>query len=149
MREEPCRHPDLLRRFVPTPYVFSKFNGPNRISIESNDLEIALGVRRTGLAHCRVDQERGLVCKLIRDIGGPANGSEKTIVSDGALRVLYRGTGTILIHDLERSELLGFIAKNVKVEELVTSLIPALVGGWGNNDSTPALLQTSDKRHIW
>jgi hypothetical protein len=67
---------------------------------------------------------------------GPTDGSERTIVSAGALRVLYRWTGTILIHDHERSELLGFVAKNVKVEELVTSLIPALLGGWGNNDST-------------
>jgi hypothetical protein len=65
---------------------------------------------------------------------GSADDSERTIVSDGALRVLYRGTGTILIHDLERSELLGFVAKNVTVEELATSLIPALLGEWGNND---------------
>jgi hypothetical protein len=69
-------------------------------------------------------------------MAGPADSSERTIVSAGALRVLYRGTGTILIHDHERSELLGFVAKDVKVEELVTSLIPALLGGWGNNDST-------------
>jgi hypothetical protein len=149
MREQPCRHPDLLRRFVPTPYVFSKSNGPNRISIESNDLEIALGVRRTGLTDCRDGRRRGLLCKLIRDMAGPVDGSERTIVYDGALRVLYRGTGTILIHDRERSELLGFVAKNVKVEELVTSLIPALLDEWGDNDSTPALLQTSDKRDIW
>jgi hypothetical protein len=67
-------------------------------------------------------------------MAGSADDSERTIVSDGALRVLYQGTGTILIHDLERSELLGFVAKNVTVEELVTSLIPALLGEWGDND---------------
>jgi len=134
MREESCRHPDLLRRFVPTPYVFSNSNNLNRISIESNDLEIALGVRRNGLTRCRVDRSRGLVCRLIRDMAGPADDSERTIVSDGALQVLYQGTGTILIHDLERSELLGFVAQNVTVEELVTSLIPALLAERGNNE---------------
>ena len=35
-------HPDLLRRFVPTPYVFGGRDGSNNIFIESNDLEIAL-----------------------------------------------------------------------------------------------------------
>ena len=126
MTEELCWHPDLLRRFVPTPYVFSKCAGPNRLVVESNDLEIALGVRRAGLVSGR-DNLRELFCKLIRDMTARVDGSEITIVSDGALRVLYLGRGTILIHDHERSELFGFIARNVKVEELTSSLIPALL----------------------
>jgi hypothetical protein len=60
-------------------------------------------------------------------MAGPVDCSEITIVSDGTLRVLYLGRGTILILDHERSELLGFIARNVKVQELVSSLIPALL----------------------
>ncbi len=31
MTEEQYWHPDLLRRFVPTPYVFSRWDGPNRL----------------------------------------------------------------------------------------------------------------------
>ena len=127
MTQEPYRHPDLLRRFVATPYVFSSCNGPNRLFVESNDLEIALGVRRAGLLRCHDNPARGLLCKLIRDIADPVEGSKITIVSDGALRVLYLGTRTILIHDHERSELFGFVARNIKVEELVTSLIPAVL----------------------
>jgi hypothetical protein len=127
MTEEPCWHPDLLRRFVPTPYVFSKRDGPNRLFVESNDLEIALSVRQAGFVHRQSKRAWGLVCKLIRDMAGPVDGSEITIISDGALRVLYLGRGTVLIHDHERSELFGFIARNVKVEELVSSLIPALL----------------------
>jgi hypothetical protein len=127
--EELRWHPDLLRRFVPTPYVFSKCDGPNRLVVESNDLETALGVRHSGIVHREGNQASGLLCKLIRDMTGPIEGSEITIVSDGVLRVLYMGQGTILIHDRERSELFGFIARNVKVEELVSSLIPALLNG--------------------
>jgi hypothetical protein len=127
MTQEQCRHPDLLRRFVPTPYVFSKCDGPNRLFVESNDLDIALSVRQSGIVHRRGNRGGGLVCKLIRDMAGPVDGSEITIVSNGPLRVLYLGRGTILIHDDERSELFGFIARNVKVEELVSSLIPALL----------------------
>jgi hypothetical protein len=124
MTEEPCWHHDLLRRFVPTPYVFTKSDAPNRLFVESNDLEIALSVRRAGIVYR--NRPGGLHCKLIRDMAGPVDGSEITIVSDGALRVLYLGRGTILIHDQERSELFGFIARNVKVEELTSSLLPAL-----------------------
>jgi hypothetical protein len=129
MTEEPSRHPDLLRRFVPAPYVFSKHDGPTRLLIESNDLEIALSVRRSDIFHRRRNWGGGLLCKLIRDVAGPVDGSEMTIVSDETLRVLYLGRGTILVHDRERSELLGFIAGHVPAEELVLSLIPAVLEG--------------------
>jgi hypothetical protein len=121
-------HPDLLRRFVPTPYVFSKCDGPSRICVESNDLEIALSVRDSRIIQRQANQTGSILCKIIRDMAGPVDGSETFIVSDGALRILHLGRGTILIHDLERSELLGFVSPNVKAKELVSSLIPALLG---------------------
>ena len=128
MIDESCWHPDLLRRFVPTPYVFSKCDGPNRMLVESNNLEIALSVHRAGIVdRQKSNRGEGLVCKLIRDMAGPVDGSEIILVSDGPLRVLYLGRGTILIYDHERSELFGFIARNVTVQELVSSLIPALL----------------------
>jgi hypothetical protein len=129
MREESCWHPDLLRRFVPTPYVFNLFDGPNQSFVESNDLEIALSVRRSNIFRRQGTRAEGLLCKLIRDMAAPVNGSEITIISDAALRVLCLGRGTILIHDPERSELLGFIARDVRVQDLVSSLIPALLDG--------------------
>ena len=129
MTDELFWHPDLLRRFVPTPYVFRKFEGLNRFIVESNDLEVALGVRHYGIVHREGNRAGGLVCKLIRDMTGPMDYSEITIVSDGVLRALYLGRGTILIYDRERAELLGFIARTVPVQELVSSLIPALLKG--------------------
>lgn len=127
MTNEPSGHPDLLRRFVATPYVFSTGDGPSRICVESNDLEIALRVRQSGIAQCQRKYTGCLFCKFIRDMAGPVDGSEISIVVDGKLRVLHRGRGTILIHDIERSELLGFVSPNVKAQELVSSLIPALL----------------------
>jgi hypothetical protein len=127
MITEPLRHPDLLRRFVATPYVFINSNGPCRICVESNDLEIALSVRRSGIFQYQRNGTGRLLCKLIRDITVPVDGSEISIVSDGMLRVLQLGRGTVLIHDTERSELLGFISRNVKARELVSSLIPTLL----------------------
>jgi hypothetical protein len=127
MTVEPCWHPDLLRRFVPTPYVFSNGDGPNRLDVESNDLEIALAIRQASLAQRRGKRAGALLCKLIRDLADLVDRSEITIISSGPLRVLYRGRATILIYDQERSELFGFVARNVEVEELVSSLIPGLL----------------------
>jgi hypothetical protein len=127
MTEELRSHPDLLRRFVPTPYVFSKCDGPDRVIVESNDLEIALGLRRAGVLLLHCSEPGGLLCKVIRDMTGPLDSLETTMVSDGPVRVLCRGRGTILIHDKEKSELLGFIARDVRIEELISSLIPTLL----------------------
>jgi hypothetical protein len=126
MTEERCWHPDLLRRFVPTPYVFGTRDCPNRSFVESNDLEIALSVSRSNIFRRQNNWAHGVLCKLIRDMSAPVDDSEITLISDGALRVLFQGQGTILIHDRERSELLGFIARGVRVQDLVSSLIPAL-----------------------
>jgi len=132
MTNEPRWHPDLLRRFVATPYIFRKYE--SAISVESNDLEIALGVRRSDVVERQGRRAGGLRCKLIRDMTGPADISEISIISNGTLQVLCLGRGTILIHDPERSELLGFIAPNVKAKELVSSLIPALLSHKAKND---------------
>jgi hypothetical protein len=119
-------HPDLLRRFVPTPYVFSKCDGRSRIRVESNDLEIALSVRDSCIIQGLGSQTGGLLCKIIRDAPNLADSSEISIVSDGPLRILHLGRGAILIHDHERSELLGFVPANIRMKELISSLIPAL-----------------------
>ena len=135
MTNEPRWHPDLLRRFVATPYTFRKYDGANQISVESNDLEIALSVWRSGIVERQGGQAGRLRCKLIRDMTGPVDVSEVSIIADGTLQVLCLGRGTILIHDPEREELLGFIAPNIKAKELVSSLIPTLLSHKAKNDS--------------
>jgi hypothetical protein len=126
--DEPCHHPDLLRRFVAAPYVFSCRDASNRLHIESNDLEIALSIWHSNTVKNEGKRVGGLFCRLVRDTTSPAGGSELSIVSDGAMRVLHIGQGTILIHDKEKSELLGFVCRNVKGEELASLLIPTLLG---------------------
>jgi hypothetical protein len=129
MMEERCWHPDLLRRFAPTPFVFGTRDSPNRSFVESNDLEIALSVSRSNVFRRQNHRAGEMLCKLVRDMSAPVDGSEITLISNGPLRVLFLGRGTILIHDRERLELLGFIARDVGAQELVSSLIPALLDG--------------------
>jgi len=127
MTEERRWHPDLLRRFASTPYVFGTRDCPNLPFVESNDLAIALSVSRSNIFRRQNNWGHAMLCKLIRDISAPVDGSEITLISNGALRVLFQGRGTILIHDRERSELLGFIAPGIRAQDLVSSLIPALL----------------------
>ncbi len=127
MTDERCWHPDLLRRFEPTPYIFTESVGSNRISVASNDLDIALSLRRSDVVASQRTRSGGLLCKIIRDFTASADDVGTLIIRDGRIRVLYQGTGTILIHDHERSELLGFVARNVNLQELVSSLIPSLL----------------------
>ncbi len=126
MTDGGARHPDLLRRFVATPYIFSRRDGSTRICVESNDLEVALVVRCSSAVQHQGRKDGGLFCKIIRDTAGPVDGDEMSVVSNGVLRVLNKGRGTILIHDSERSELLGFVSCNVKAQELAAALLPAL-----------------------
>ncbi len=79
MTSEPRWHPDLLRRFVATPYVFSSGDDINSLRVESNDLEIALGVRNSDIFHRKESRSGGLLCRLIRDMAGPVDGSEISI----------------------------------------------------------------------
>lgn len=129
MTNEVSRHPDLLRRFVATPYVFAGRGDLRSIRVESNDLEVALRIRSSVIIHREGKRAGGLFCKIVRDAAGPVDGTAISILSSGPLQVLYRGRGTIVIHDRERLEILGFLSPDVSANELVLFLFPALFGG--------------------
>jgi hypothetical protein len=128
MTAETSWHPDLLRRFVATPYVFNGSVGRQQLCIQSNDLEIALSVRRSCITHRFKGGSDILLWKLIRDSAAPEDDAQILTISDGVLRTLHLGTGTVLIYDRERAEVLGFISPAVKTQELSSSLIPSLLG---------------------
>src|SRR5271154_1893949 len=127
MKAETCWHPDLLRRFVATPFVFCSSDGANQSCIQSNDLEIALRTRRFLITQRPPDSFKVLSWKLIRDVLAPAEDARISTITDGSLRTLYFGTGTVLTHDREGAEVFGFISAEVKAEQLISSLLPALV----------------------
>jgi hypothetical protein len=121
-------HPDFLRRFVPTPYIFNVSKGKQCACVQSNNLEVALSVRRSYMLQPSEAWGTVLLCKLIRDVAAPGGGSEVSVVESGPLRVLHMGRGTILVYDRARSELFGFLSHEVDTVQLVTSLIPTVVG---------------------
>jgi hypothetical protein len=128
MTAETSWHPDLLRRFVATPYVFCSGSGKKQLCIQSNDLGVALSIRRSCITQRFKSGSDVLIWKLIRDSAAPGDDAQILTISDGVLRTLHLGTGTVLIYDHERAEVLGFISATVKTEQLASSLIPLLLG---------------------
>lgn len=119
--------PDLLQRFAAAPYIFKVFRGEQYACVQSNDLEVALSVRRSCVLYSKKTQPDVRFWKLIRDRAAPSGrSSEVLIVADGPLLTLHAGTGTLLIYDRDKSEFLGFLAEEVSTEYLVNNLIPAL-----------------------
>jgi hypothetical protein len=100
----------------------------SQLHIQSNDLDIALSLRRSHIVQRCGIRTGGLLCKVIRDFAAPVDRSEPVLFSDRELRVLHMGRGTVLIYDRERSELLGFVSRNVKAHELASLLIPPVLG---------------------
>jgi hypothetical protein len=120
-------HPDLLRRFAATPFIFCNGEGPNQICIQSNDLEIALSIRRSWILHRPPDSFNVLFWKLIRDIPAPADDARISTITDESLRTLYFGARTVLTHDREKAEVFGFISAQVRAEQLISFLLPTLL----------------------
>jgi hypothetical protein len=121
-------HPDLLRRFVPTPYNFDIIERNRLLRVQSNDLELALTVRRFCVQRFKEIHSAVVVWKLIRDAKAPVGFQEISLVTDGPLRTLHLGRGTVVFYDREKSEILGFVAADVAAEKIITSLLPRLIG---------------------
>jgi hypothetical protein len=142
MTQNNGRHPDMLRRFVATPYSLTVPYGRNDIHIRSNDLEVALTLRRY-VSDPKNNNDDVRSWKVIRDSAAPVDSKNIFLFEDGALRTLHAGTGTILAYDRDSQEVLGFLAPDVKAEQLTITLLPALTSNTASD-----LLQKSDKQHI-
>lgn len=127
MKLDAIPSPDLLRRFVATPYVFTDSVGPSRHSVRSNELGIALAVRRSWSTPRAENLHTVTSWHLIRDVFEANTSTEMTLVSAGNLRTLIVGTETVLSYDAQRSECLGFVSSRTTIRRLVSELIPVLL----------------------
>jgi hypothetical protein len=127
LKLDATRSPDLLRRFVATPYVFADSVGASRCSVRSNDLEIALAVRRSWATRRAENPPVVVSWQLIRDGSAINDVTEITLFTAGELRTLILGTKTILFYDAQRSEFLGFVSAAITINHLVSELIPTLL----------------------
>ncbi len=123
--------PDLVLRFTPTPYVFKCDAGGDLIRIESDDLQIALSLRHS-CSLLEIDNGEPVVLwRLIRDRCAPQYGVELSVFSSGEIRTLLHGSGTILIADLNKREVFGFVGSGLQLSQLTDKLLPVLIRPYG------------------
>lgn len=119
--------PDLLRRFVETPYRFKIVLCSTFIAFETNDQELLsiFRARAEQLLNALRAGDQPWRWKIVRDDHVPLEGSRISVLSGEMLTTIFIGTGTIVAIDHGRSELLGFVAANVHAEHLLDALLDA------------------------
>jgi len=108
--------PDPLMRFADTPYRFSCRRGALEVSAESNDLGVALALRRFALEP--VYGELARRWKLIVDRQAPTGTDPWTVLRQHPVTLLLAGVGTCIIFDAERAEVFGFAAPGLSEAKL-------------------------------
>ncbi len=127
--------PDLLRRFVPTPHHGEVRMPWGWILVESNILTIARAVaRRLSEEVANTRLQRIEVLKIVVDSLVVADGEVTSSIGSGPLRIVLRGTNTILFCDSGTRELLAFLAPEVTVAEFMERLLPIALTKDGPNE---------------
>ena len=115
--------PDLLQRFVPTPFATAMIVNGVEVTLHGNVNFGALS-RQPATTDSFLDT---LTATVICDPEAPDAGSELTFVKSWPVTTVLIGTGTILALDCERAEILGFLAPSISPTRFITDLLPMLV----------------------
>ena len=117
--------PDLLKRFVPTPFRAELQIGRTRVVVKTNDPGIPLLLRdfKTRSHICPVRQFRW---KLVRDDNVRAPASQAVLLRNGPLAVLSMGPACLIGVDYENNELFAFLGAFASGDVFSTSILPML-----------------------
>jgi hypothetical protein len=117
--------PDLLRRFVATPYRYKANLHSTIVMFETNDQELFTTFRSRAeqLAGVLVSSDTAWHWKVVRDPDVSQDGEATFLLSGETLSVLFLGAGTVVAIDWNQGELLGFVASNNSPQHLLDALI--------------------------
>jgi hypothetical protein len=130
--------PDLLRRFVATPYRFEEVLQSTVVALETNDQGLLTGFR------VRAEELAGVLAspsdkywywKVIRDYDVFQEDHHRFLLDDETTSTLFLGTGTVVAIDWQRDELLGFVAAGISTQCLVDALIDLATRHHLNNEA--------------
>lgn len=116
--------PDLLRRFVPTPFSAVFPTGFGGILIQTNDPSLLPGASLDTAAE--VTQLPTMKWKLVRDLDASGPLQEPIILSSPPLTIITMGMSCLAAFDRDRGELLGFIGAGVDALTYREVLLPFL-----------------------
>jgi hypothetical protein len=122
MTETTSGVPDLLQRFVPTPFSASFTIDDADVTLHSN-ADLAANHQAT-TSHGASDKITGTI---VHDPEAPNDGSDIIVIKAWPVATVLVGTGTVLALDCERSEIVGFLSPAVSSVRLVNELLPMMV----------------------
>lgn len=126
MTDSNTQTPDLLRRFVATPFSATIFFDGSEIALQTNDMNLMSTAKAAGQANVQAIG-RTIRMTLVRDEDAPGHEADVTVISAGPLRTVFAGTGTTLTVDAERGEVFAFLARSISADRFVRELLPMTV----------------------
>ncbi len=119
--------PDLLRRFVPTPFTAVACVDGTRIVLQTNDPALVNNMQRLRPDLAANPSHGSLAMKIVRDNDAPAMEADVTVIEVWPLTTLLAGVGTVLTLDHQRCELFGFLAPSITADRFFLELLPVLL----------------------
>jgi len=117
--------PDLLRRFVPTPYSVTVAVRAIEIALQTNDAGLIAALEKCGKS--AVALKNKLRATVVRDDAAPGDGLEFQVITAWPVSTILMGAGTILALDHGRCELLGFLAPAISDRCFIEQLLPTIL----------------------
>lgn len=117
--------PDLLKRFVPTPFRTELQIGRTRVVVKTNDPGIPL-LLRDFKTRSRIRPVRQFRWKLVRDDSVQVSASQAVLLRHGPLAVLSMGPACLIGADYENNELFAFLGAFASGDVFSTSILPLL-----------------------
>ena len=116
--------PDLLRRFVPTPYRFEVAFHSAVVVFDTNDPGLLAAFRASAEQVARVLESNHTFWhwKIVRDYDISQGGYEIFLLNGEMLTTLFQGRGTVLAIDWDRGEVLGFLSADASIRQLIETL---------------------------
>lgn len=153
MRPPRTAVPDLLKRFVATPYKLIA----QGFVLETNDIELleAFDLRDQLDAFAAIARDFNI--RVVRDSAAPTEREETRTVCGESVCAVLVGMGTIIMVDREQRRVLSFVAPNISRMDIVQTYLPMAImhashhqsrgqqiSLWSNASRSESL-QTSDK----
>ena len=116
--------PDLLKRFVATPFKFIAHG----FTIETNDLDLLEQFDQRDQLNAFAAVASDFRIRVIREATDPANASEevRTICAESSCAVLV-GMDTIILVDREQRRVFAFVARDLPQERFAHQLLPSAI----------------------
>lgn len=118
--------PDLIRRFVPTPFRATLRIGIAEVLVESNDpamIEVLAGIESASSLW-----PHSFRWKIVYDKDAPSELSDAMSISCGQVVVVSMGTACLIGVDQARNELVGFLGCTADSPAFRDTIVPVLVG---------------------